>query len=103
MNNVGKNLALWVIIALLLVVLFNLFQGPSIRGPVSNLAFSEFLAETDAGQISDVTIKGNSIAGHYADGRAFTTYAPNDPTLVTRLSEKGVRISAAPTEDGVPS
>ena len=103
MNNVGKNLALWVIIALLLVVLFNLFQGPSDRGPVTNLAFSEFLAETEAGQISDVTIKGNSITGHYGDGRAFSTYAPNDPTLVSRLSEKGVRISAAPTEDGVPS
>ena len=103
MKSVGKNLALWVIIALLLVVLFNLFQGPSMRGPVTNLAFSEFLAETEAGQIVDVTIKGNSITGHYADGRAFSTYTPNDPTLVTRLTEKGVRISAAPTDDGVPS
>ena len=103
MNNVGKNLALWVIIALLLVVLFNLFQGPSMRGPVTNLAFSEFVTATDAGQISDVTIKGNAITGHYADGRAFSTYAPNDPSLVSRLTEKGVRISAAPTDDGVPS
>ena len=100
MNKVGKNLLLWVIIALLLVVLFNLFQGPSTRGPVTSLAFSEFLAETEAGKISDVTIKGNSITGHYADGRAFSTYAPNDPTLVSRMSEKGVRISAAPTDDG---
>ena len=98
MNNIGKNLLLWVIIALLLVVLFNLFQGPSIQGPTS-LAFSEFLAKTEAGQISDVTIKGNLITGHYADGRVFSTYAPNDPTLVSRLSEKGVRISAAPTDD----
>ena len=62
MNNVGKNLALWVIIALLLVVLFNLFQGPSMRGPVTNLAFSEFVTATDAGQISDVTIKGGGEA-----------------------------------------
>ena len=103
MTNFGKNLALWAIIALLLIALFNLFQSPSIRGPVANLAFSEFLAEAEGGQIADVTIKGNSISGHYADGRSFATYAPNDPNLISRLHEKGVRISAAPVDDGVPS
>ena len=101
--NFGKNLALWVIIGLLLIALFNMFQAPSNRGAQSRLAFSDFLAEVDRGQVSDVTIQGQNISGHMSDGRSFSTYAPNDPGLVTKLTERNVRISAAPTEDGSPS
>jgi cell division protease FtsH len=50
-----------------------------------------------------VTIQGNTINGHFTDSRAFSTYAPNDPSLVTKLVDKGVRISAAPVDDNVPS
>ena len=103
MNNIGKNLALWVIIGLLLIAVFNLFQGPSSRGPVNSLAFSDFLAEIESKQIADVTIQGHVINGHYSDGRAFSTYAPDDPGLIKRLSDSGVRISAAPTDDNVPT
>jgi len=102
-NNIGKNLALWVIIGLLLIAVFNLFQGPSSRGPVNSLAFSDFLAEIESKQIADVTIQGHVINGHYSDGRAFSTYAPDDPGLIKRLSDSGVRISAAPTDDNVPT
>ncbi|MSO64912.1 MAG: ATP-dependent metallopeptidase FtsH/Yme1/Tma family protein [Alphaproteobacteria bacterium] len=103
MNNFGRNLALWAIIALLVVALFQLFQSPSGRGPERDLAFSEFLAEVASGQVREVTIKGNSIGGAYTDGRAFKTYSPFDPQLVQRLTEKGVTIRAAPAEDNVPS
>ena len=103
MNNFSKNLALWVIIGLLLIALFNLFQNPSSRGPQTSLAFSDFLAEVDNGRISDVTIQGKSISGHFSDGRSFSTYAPDDPTLVSRLSERGVRITAQPLDDNMPS
>ena len=99
MNNFGKNLALWIIIGLLLVALFNLFQNSSSRGPHAQLAFSDFLGEVERGQVTDVTIMGNTIQGHFNDGRAFSTYAPNDPGLVERLNQRGVRISAAPVED----
>src|SRR5436190_409710 len=102
-NNFGKNLALWIVIGLLLVALFNLFQTSSTRGPQSTLAFSDFVSEVNRGQVTDVTIQGNNINGHFADGRAFSTYAPSDPGLVGRLIDKGVRIAAAPTEDNVPS
>ena len=101
--NLGKNLALWVIIGLLLVALFNIFQGPGSRGPQSKLAFSDFVAEVDRGQVASVNIQGQTISGHFADGRAFSTYAPQDPNLVSRLIGKGVRISAAPSEEGTPS
>ena len=103
MNNFGKNLALWIVIGLLLVALFNLFQTSSNRGPQSTLAFSDFLNDVKRGQVSDVTIQGNTISGHFTDSRAFSTYAPNDPNLVSELTEKGVRISAAPVDDNVPS
>jgi cell division protease FtsH len=102
-NNFGKNLALWVIIGLLLIALFNLFQGPSSRGPQTSLAFSDFLSEVEAGRVSDVTIQGDSIAGHFQDGRSFNTYAPYDPNLVNRLTEHDVRISAQPLDESMPS
>ena len=102
MNNLGKNLALWIIIGLLLVALFNLFQnstGPSSAAPI---AYSEFLQAVGDGRVSDVTIEGRQITGHYDGGRGFSTYAPDDPALVDRLNENGVRISASPDEQGMP-
>src|SRR5438034_10507974 len=75
-NNFGKNLALWIVIGLLLVALFNLFQTSSTRGPQSTLAFSDFVTDVNRGQVTDVTIQGDNINGHFTDGRAFTTYAP---------------------------
>jgi cell division protease FtsH len=102
-NNFGKNLALWIVIGLLLVALFNLFQTSSSRGPQATLAFSDFLNDVNRGQVADVTIQGNNISGHFTDSRAFTTYAPNDPNLVGRLTDKGVRITAAPVDENVPS
>jgi cell division protease FtsH len=102
-NNFGKNLALWIVIGLLLVALFNLFQTSSNRGPQSTLAFSDFATDVNRGQVTDVTIQGNNITGHFTDGRAFTTYSPTDPNLVTRLMDKGVRITAAPLDENVPS
>jgi cell division protease FtsH len=102
-NNFGKNLALWIVIGLLLVALFNLFQTSSNRGPQSTLAFSDFVTDVNRGQVTDVTIQGSNITGHFTDGRAFTTYSPNDPTLVNKLMDKGVRITAAPLDENVPS
>jgi cell division protease FtsH len=102
-NNFGKNLALWIIIGLLLVALFNLFQSGTSRGPQASLRYSDFLADVNRGQVADVTIQGNNISGHFTDGRAFSTFAPSDPSLVTQLKEKNVGITAAPIEDNVPS
>jgi cell division protease FtsH len=102
-NNFGRNLALWVIIGLLLVALFNLFQQPSSPTGQLGIPFSDFIAEIEKGQISEVTIQGQEITGIYTDGRAFTTFAPEDPTLVERLTKRGVVIKALPSEDGSPS
>jgi len=98
-----KNLALWIIIGLLLIALFNLFQGPSERGYEADLAFSDFLTQVEEGGVRDVVIQGRTITGTLVDGQPFSTYAPDDPGLVDRLTASGVRISAKPTDDGVPS
>ena len=101
MNNLGKNLALWVVILVLLVALFNLFQGSGNRGSQSSLAFSDFLQHVDSGQVREVTIQGNNISGRMTDGRSFQTYAPQDPGLVEKLVERDVRITAAPPEENM--
>ncbi|MDB9704550.1 ATP-dependent zinc metalloprotease FtsH, partial [Rhodospirillales bacterium] len=101
--NFSKNIALWIIIGLLVLVLFNLFQGTSQRPGPSKMAFSEFLTRVESGDIKAVTIKGNQIFGKYQSGEAFQTYTPNDPQLVQRLKDQDVQIRAEPSEDGSPT
>ncbi len=96
-----RNFAVWVIIAMLLFALFNLFQQPGSSTRADSLTYSEFIAKVEAGTVRDVTIAGDQITGKLNDGKAFETFAPNDPNLVTTLSEKGVNISAqAANSDG---
>ena len=99
-----KNLAMWGIIVLLSVGLFNMFQNPNqINEIKSKVAFSEFLSEVDKGRVVKVDIQGNNITGILSDGSTFTTYSPNYPNLVEQLSNKGVNIVATPLEDKMPS
>ncbi|UUX52252.1 ATP-dependent zinc metalloprotease FtsH [Nisaea acidiphila] len=89
------------IVGVLLVALFNLFNSSNKTGNYPNFAFSDFLGAVEQGRVTDVMIQGNTIKGHFNDGRNFATYAPSDPGLVDRLREGGVRISAAPPEEGM--
>lgn len=99
-----KNFAVWVLGALLLIALFNLFQNPAPQnGAGSEITFSRLLSDVDAGNVSAVTIQGEQISGTYSDGRKFSTYAPSDPSLVDRLYNKGVAITAKPSDENVPS
>ncbi|MCZ6512086.1 MAG: ATP-dependent zinc metalloprotease FtsH [Alphaproteobacteria bacterium] len=102
MNNFGKNLALWVIIALLVVALFNLFQSSSRNGAEQKLAFSDFLDQVNGGQVADVTIEGNDVSGTLRNGTPFKTFTPDDPQLVQRLTDQGVHITAAPEKSMHP-
>ena len=102
MNANFRNFALWVIIVLLLLALFTLFQNPSQRATSTDISFSQLLNEVDQGRVRDVVIQGPDIHGTFTDGRAFQTYAPNDPSLVQRLYGKGVAITARAPGDNVP-
>jgi cell division protease FtsH len=106
MNSSFRNLAIWVVIILLLVALFNLFQGGArTGGRGEEISYSDFLAGVESGNISEVTIQKQRIWGSYRDkGSKFLTVAPpEDPGLVTRLEKKGVKINAKLPEDDVPS
>ena len=100
-----KNLAMWGIIVLLSVGLFNLFQNPNNKtsSSVSKVPFSEFLSEVELGRVIRVEIQGNNIAGVLSDGSTFSTFSPNYPNLVEKLTERGVSILASPIEDKMPS
>ena len=98
-----RNIVLWLFIALIVFGLFNLFSNTSGDRNKVDLTYSQFLDEVEAGSIKDVIIRGNNINGAFEDGRSFKTYAANDPTLVDRLNDRGVNISAAPLDDGYPS
>jgi len=102
-NNFGKNLALWIIIALLLVALFNLFQSSSSRGTVAPMPYSDFIGEVTKGQVKDVQITGKVLSGHMTDGRSFSTNEPDDPGLVQRLLDKNVSVQSVPVDENAPS
>ena len=99
-----KNIAMWAIIVFLTIGLYNMFKNPqtNIRGG-DKVIFSEFLTSVENGEVLKVEIQGNNIKGVYSNGNSFTTYSPNDPNLIEKLSEKGVSISAAPIEEKMPS
>ena len=101
MSNFGRNLALWVIIALLLVVLFNLFQPGTGHNVATQMAYSDFIGKVNSGAVRDVVIQGHTVTGQLTDSSSFQTYTPEDPTLVQRLTEKGVRVIAKPEESDV--
>ena len=98
MKNFSKNIILWIIIGLLLIALFNLFQNSSSTNSNSEISFSDFLIAADNGNISEVKIVGNNVTGFFDDGRSFSTYSPNYPELIGKLSESGVKIVAEPSD-----
>ena len=102
MNANLRNFALLVIIVLLLLALFTLFQNPGQRASSQDIAFSQLLSEVDRGNVRDVVIQGPDIHGTFTNGSSFQTYAPNDPTLVKRLYDSKVQITAKPPGDNVP-
>ncbi len=98
MPNIGKNFFVWVILALLLIALFNMFQGGADHNNRNNVAFSDFLTKIDQGQIADVNIKtglnkSDIVTGHFNDGTSFITQTPDYPAMVDRLNAKGVKIN----------
>lgn len=106
MNNFGRNLTIWLIIGVVLLVLVNIMQGSANHAGHDQLAFSDFLNQVDNGQISDVTIKeseetGTTITGHYSGGKSFVVQAPTYPDLIPDLRAKGVKIAALPATSGM--
>jgi len=103
MNSNFRNFAIWIIIGLLLIALFNLFQSPERQTAENSISYSQFLSAVEDSNVRSVTLSGDKIVGQYSDGRTFQTFAPNDPKLVERLESKGVGISVEPQDDSSPT
>jgi len=97
LNSFSKNLVLWAGICMVMIVLFNLFNQP----PVSpnDLNYTQFLAKVRQGEVVSVKIQGSRISGVLVNDQRFTSYAPDDPTLVDTLVKSNVQVKAEPQED----
>ena len=94
-----KNLGLWFVILLGLVVVVNLMQGSSkSTGTGATLAYSDFLTKVDEGGIRSAEIRGPEIVGKTSSDEEFRTYNPGDTQLIQRLRAKNVRFDAKPEE-----
>jgi len=103
LNNL-RNLALWIVIALLLVFLFNMFQSNSTRSPASAYSYSKFTEMVVENQVREVTFAGEAVKGTLTNGTQFTTTVPNnDTTLWPTLKAHNVDTKVSPADDGMPS
>lgn len=96
MNNIIKNIAIWLIVALVLMTVFNQFGVKNVAE--GQVVYSQFIEEVKQGRIQKVTIEGHVLRGVTNDGKKFTTYAPADPWLVSDLLKNNVTVEAKPDE-----
>ena len=97
MNQFYKNLVLWMVIGLIVILLFNLFQA---NAPAKEeIVFSDFLKKVEVGEVREVTIRGNAVSGRLSDGSAFRTFTVDYPDLVKMLRDRGVRIIVKPADN----
>ncbi len=98
MNDMVKNILLWVVIAVVLMSVFNSF-GPKVA-PSAPMSYSQFLQETKQGRIAQVNIDGRAIMGRTSGGERFTTYSPetDNSAMIGELLNRGVDIEGQPPE-----
>ena len=97
MNPFYKNLALWLVITLMMVMLYNLFSKQHLAE--TNISYTDFLAMVNDGRVSDVVIQGQELLVTDANRNRFKVYAPQDSDLIKILRDKGVVISAKPPSE----
>ncbi|MEN6467322.1 MAG: ATP-dependent zinc metalloprotease FtsH [Syntrophaceae bacterium] len=97
MSALQKNIALWLVICLIFILLYHLFNQP--RTGREEIIFSDFIEQVDKGQVAEVTIQGENVYGSLVNGKTFKTYAPKESGLVPKLQQKGVKIAAKPSEE----
>ena len=98
MNQVYKNLALWMVIGLIVILLFTVFQGAQQSGQ-EQPNFSEFLKAVDQGRVESVVIRGNLVTYSLKDSaQTQRTYIVEYPELIKTLKDRGVRIAVKPPD-----
>jgi len=97
LNTFSKNLTLWLVISLMMILLFQIFKKET--RPTGQLSYSQFLNMVEQGDVSNVTIQGDKISFATNQGQSFKTFAPKDLELIKILRTKGIEITAKPDEE----
>jgi len=97
LNNLFKNLAIWMVIGVVLMTIFNQFN--SRQAALSSVDYSQFLEEVKQGHIAKVVIQGRTLEATTVDGRKITSYAPTDIWMVSDLLKNNVKVVAKPEEE----
>ncbi|ABV72994.1 50S ribosomal protein L9 [Rickettsia canadensis str. McKiel] len=98
MNNQGRSILVWAVLFVFVILLFNVFQSDGLLGGRNNITFSDFLTRVDEKTVNSVKIQGRVIEGTSNDGSTFSTYSPDYPDLVNRLTSNDVNIEVVPLE-----
>ena len=94
-----KNIALWLLISLVMIFLFNYFNTAEHARSKASLSYSQFLELVKSDKVKSVVLQGEEINGEQKEGQPFKSYAPQDPDLIKLLQRKGVEITAKPKDD----
>ena len=97
MNNIVKNIAIWVIVAIILMTVFNQFANKN--GADNQIVYSQFINEVKQGHVAKVTIEGRVLHGEMSDGKKFNSYAPYDPGMMGDLLKNNIRVEAKPEQE----
>ncbi len=96
MNQLYKNLALWLVVVLVMIALFNMFNQPIT--PPKDMAFTDFVESVEAGDVAEVILQGDIAHGKMTDGRPFRVYIMKYPDMFKDLRKAGVRVTVNPAE-----
>ena len=94
MNQFSRNVALWLVLGLMILLLFQLLTKQQAK--LQDVSYSDFVAAVEKGEVTDVEIEGQNIRGRFHSSERFKTYAPEDPDLMKLLRGKDVKIIAKP-------
>ncbi|WP_040507350.1 ATP-dependent zinc metalloprotease FtsH [Gluconobacter morbifer] len=100
MNNLGRNVAIWVVIIMVGMAVLTAFQPGGGQHAAQQIAYSDFIHDVDQHQVRSVTIQEQNVSGTLTNGTSFETYSPLDPTLPSRLTSAGVEVTAKPQDSG---
>ena len=97
LNNMFKNMAIWLVIGIVLMTVFNQFNTRQVA--LGSLEYSQFLEEVKQGRVTKVVIQGRTLEATTTDGKRITTYAPPDLWMVSDLLKNNVKVVAKPEEE----
>ena len=101
MNNLGRNIFIWIIIGVAVMSLFNLFQGTS-NTAGRNVAYSDLVATIESGDVEQAILEGPNITAITKSNQQVKSYVPEGADIVSVLTDNGVRIEARPDESNMP-